>query len=127
MQRAIAHHLVELRAGSHLYGTATAASDTDLKAVYLPTARDILLQRARPTVTEERAREHDERNRPGDVDRESYSLQRYLDLVVAGQPIAIEMLFAPDAVLTMPPDPTLMAEQDGGVDWKALSHAVRIG
>lgn len=97
--------IVELRAGSHLYGTATAASDMDLKAVYLPAARDILLQRARPTVTDERDRDQGERNRPGDVDRESHSLQRFLDLVLAGQPIALEMLFAPDSAMTVPPAP----------------------
>ena len=103
--------LVELRAGSHLYGTAIPASDTDLKAVYLPPARDILLQRARPAVTEERAKERGERNLPGDVDRESYSLQRFLDFVLAGQPLALEMLFAPDGVMTMPPDPLWRAVQ----------------
>lgn len=94
-----------MRAGSHLYGTATAASDTDLKLVYVPSARDILLQRARPTVTDVRSRAEGERNRPGDVDRESHSLQRFLDLVLAGQPIALEMLFAPDDAMTMPPTP----------------------
>ena len=97
--------IVELRAGSHLYGTATAASDTDLKAVYLSAARDILLQRARPTVTDERDRVQGERNQPGDIDRESHSLQRFLDLVLAGQPIALEMLFAPDGAMTMTPAP----------------------
>jgi predicted nucleotidyltransferase len=37
--------LVEMRYGSHLYGTDTPQSDIDLKSVYLPEARDILLQR----------------------------------------------------------------------------------
>ena len=97
--------LVEIRAGSHLYGTAIPASDTDLKAIHLPSARDILLQRARPAVTEERTKERGERNLPGDVDRESYSLQRFREFVLAGQPLAVEMLFAPDAVATAPPDP----------------------
>ena len=97
--------LVEIRAGSHLYGTATPASDTDLKAGHLPAAHDILLQRARPTVTEERAKQRGERNLPGDVDRESYSLQRFLEFVLAGQPLALEMLFAPNSVTTAPPDP----------------------
>ena len=105
------HCLVELRAGSHLYGTATPASDIDLKAVTLPAARDILLQRARPTVTEERTKQRGERNLPGDVDRERYSLQRFLDFVLAGQPLALEMLFAPDAVMTAPPDPLWRAVQ----------------
>jgi hypothetical protein len=95
--------LVEMRCGSHLYGTATAASDIDLKAVYLPAARDLLLQRARPTVVESRPKAHGERNAPGDVDREVFSLQRYLDLLAGGQPAAIEMLFAPDRLMTAPP------------------------
>ena len=97
--------LVELRAGSHLYGTATPASDIDLKAVVLPAARDILLQRARPTLTEGRAKQPGERNAPGDTDRETFTLQRFLDLVLAGQPLALEMLFAPDAVMTRSPAP----------------------
>ena len=55
--------IVELRAGSHLYGTATAASDTDLKAVYLPAARDILLQRA-PADGDRRAGQRPGRAQP---------------------------------------------------------------
>jgi predicted nucleotidyltransferase len=43
--------IVEMRFGSHLYGTATPESDLDFKGVYLPEARDILLQRVKPTVT----------------------------------------------------------------------------
>jgi hypothetical protein len=96
--------LVEMRCGSHLYGTATPDSDIDLKAVYLPAARDLLLQRASATIVDSRPKAHGERNRPGDVDREVFSLQRYLDLLVGGQPMAIEMLFAPDAVMTVPPN-----------------------
>ncbi|MGK9234035.1 nucleotidyltransferase domain-containing protein [Inquilinus limosus] len=96
--------LVEMRCGSHLYGTATPESDVDLKAVYLPTARDLLLQRTRPTIVDTRPKAHGERNQPGDVDREVFSLQRYLDLLIGGQPAAIEMLFAPDSVMTAPPD-----------------------
>ena len=56
-------------------------------------------------MTDERDRDQGERNQPGDVDRESHSLQRFLDLVLAGQPIALEMLFAPDQAMTMPPAP----------------------
>jgi len=94
-----------LQVGSHLYGTATARSDTDIKAVHLPSARDILLQRARPAVTAGQVRPPGERNRAWDTDHDSYSLQRFLDLVLEGQPIALEMLFAPDTAMTVPPDP----------------------
>jgi predicted nucleotidyltransferase len=41
--------IVEMRFGSHLYGTATPLSDLDYKGVYLPDGRDILLQRVRGT------------------------------------------------------------------------------
>jgi len=101
----VTRRLVELRAGSHLYGTATANSDVDLKSVYLPSARDLLLQRAPPTATERRGGVSDGRDRPAEVDNEAFSLQRFLDLVLAGQPLALEMLFAPDAAMTAPPDP----------------------
>lgn len=97
--------IVEMRFGSHLYGTATARSDTDIKAVYLPDAADILLQRVLPTISESRPKAPGERNGPGEVDREIYSLQRYLELLVDGQTVAIDMLFAPDSVMLRPPEP----------------------
>ena len=36
--------VVKMKFGSHLYGTSTPLSDTDYKAVYIPEARDIILQ-----------------------------------------------------------------------------------
>jgi hypothetical protein len=97
--------IVEMRAGSHLYGTNTAQSDIDLKSVQVPSARDILLQRVKGVVVSSPPKARGERNAPGDVDRETFSLQRYLGLLADGQPLAIEMLFAPDAVMTAPPAP----------------------
>jgi len=96
--------IVEMRFGSHLYGTDTATSDLDLKGVYLPSARDILLQRAAAAPSEAR-KPPGTRNAPGDVDREVYSLQRYLELLAEGQTVALDMLFAPDWAMTMPPGP----------------------
>ena len=97
--------IVELQAGSHLYGTATPDSGTDLKAVHLPAAADLLLQRALPVVTPRRERPPGERNGPDDIDRESHSLQHFLDLLLSGQPMALEMLFAPNGAMTAAPDP----------------------
>jgi hypothetical protein len=97
--------IVEMRFGSHLYGTDTPESDVDIKGVYLPEAREIILQRVIPTVTMSRAKAAGERNRAGDVDREYYSLQRYLELLAAGQTVAIDMLFAPARVMTASPSP----------------------
>lgn len=87
--------IVEMRFGSHLYGTNTPSSDLDMKAVHIPAARDILLQKARPAVTEKREKGFGEKNTAEDIDRESYSLQKYLDLVAQGQTVALDMLFAP--------------------------------
>lgn len=110
-----AREIVRMRAGSHLYGTATPRSDLDLKAVVLPGARDILLQRVRPTATEGRPRAPGERNTPDDVDVEAHGLQRYLALLAAGQPVAVEMLLAPEAAFTALPDPLWREVQSLGL------------
>jgi hypothetical protein len=95
--------IVEMQVGSHLYGTATPQSDMDFKAVYLPDARDILLQRVQNTVTHLPDKPDGEKNAPGDVDREIHSLQRYLELLAEGQTMALDMLFAPESAMTSPP------------------------
>jgi hypothetical protein len=97
--------IVTLRVGAHLYGTQTPSSDLDIKGIVVPCARDILLQQVPAVLNESRPRAAGERNEPGDVDVETFSLQRFLTLVTAGQPIAIEMLFAPDSAMLAPPDP----------------------
>jgi predicted nucleotidyltransferase len=63
--------IVELRFGSHLYGTATAQSDIDYKAVYIPSARDILLQRVRAAISRPSDKAPGEKNAPGAVDQVS--------------------------------------------------------
>ncbi len=97
--------IVEMRFGSHLYGTATPRSDLDYKAVYLPEARDILLQRVRAALAVVPAKDPGDRNAPGDIDREIFSLQRYLELLAEGQTLALDMLFAPDSAMTIEPAP----------------------
>lgn len=97
--------IVNIKFGSHLYGTATPQSDLDFKAVYIPSASDILLQRVRGSVSESRRKAEKEKNLPGEVDRESYSLQKYLALVAEGQTVALDVLFAPEWSMTEPPAP----------------------
>lgn len=96
--------IVELWVGSHLYGTATALSDLDYKGVYVPDAREILLQRVRGTISQTQPKARGEKNAAGDVDREFYSLQRYLELLAEGQMVALDMLFAPDTVMLRDPE-----------------------
>ncbi len=95
--------IVAVKAGAHLYGTATARSDLDIRSVFLPSAREILLQQVRPGIFTKRSFERD--GGPSADDAESHSLQRFLGLLMAGHPMAIELLFAPDAFMLLPPDP----------------------
>lgn len=97
--------IVEMHSGSHLYGTSTAQSDLDYKGVFLPTARDILLQRVPATICEGPQKAPGQRNLPGAVDRDLFSLLRYLELLADGQTLALEMLFAPDSAIVGNPHP----------------------
>lgn len=88
--------LVEIKFGSHLYGTATKDSDLDVKAVHLPGATELLLQRAPKVVSSQTKADRHAKNTADDVDYESFSLQRFLGFVAEGQTVALDMLFAPD-------------------------------
>lgn len=95
--------ILTIRFGSHLYGTSTPASDLDFKSVHIPLARDILLQRVRGSVSTKRPKAEGEKNYAGEVDEESYSLQRFLGLAAEGQTVALDVLFAPDCAAVEPP------------------------
>ena len=92
--------LFELKFGSHLYGTNTPSSDTDLKAIYLPEARDIVLGRYQKTISTSRPKQTGERNNKDDIDMEVFSLDRYLKLLSEGQTVALDILFAPINMFT---------------------------
>lgn len=79
-------------AGSRLYGTNNAYSDTDFKAVHLPTKRDILLGE-RAVVKSTSTGNDTNRNGADDIDIESFELQRFLKLASDMQTIPVEMLF----------------------------------
>lgn len=84
-------------AGSHLYGTSNADSDHDYKAVHLPTKSEILLGRGKPVINQSTGSQ-DSHNTAGDVDVESFTLQRFLKLASDMQTIPVEMLFVADHV-----------------------------
>lgn len=87
--------ILRIQFGSHLYGTATPASDLDFKSIFIPAAREILLQRVKGTVATKRSKAEGEKNYAGEIDEEAYSIQRYLGLVAEGQTVALDVLFAP--------------------------------
>lgn len=82
--------------GSHLYGTSLPTSDRDFKAVYMPSADDILLQRVRASINTNGGKAG--KNAAGDVDMEAFSPQQFLRLAMEGQTVALDMLFAPRAM-----------------------------
>ena len=94
--------VVRIKFGSHLYGTDTPESDIDYKSVYLPEWKEILLQRVQESVGTRKDKVEGQRNLPGDVDDEAYSLQRYLTLLAEGQTVAVDMLFAPAPEMATP-------------------------
>ena len=87
--------VVKMQFGSHIYGTNLPTSDLDYKAIYLPEPRDILLQKAKGTVHQNTNPENI-KNQPTDVDIEYFTLQKYLELLLQGQTVALDMLFCPD-------------------------------
>lgn len=91
--------IVSMEFGSRLYGTATPASDVDVKSIYLPNAEQILLERAKNSIAHKRPKSEKEKNFAGELDDECYSLKFYLELVSQGQTVAMDMLFAPESSL----------------------------
>jgi len=87
--------IVKMIFGSHLYGTSTASSDTDIKGVFLPTREQVLLQRVPNSLNESRDKKYKERNTSADTDVEMYSLHYFLKLALAGETVALDMLHAP--------------------------------
>lgn len=86
--------LLEVKFGSHLYGTDTPDSDLDLKVIYIPPARDIVLGTGRKGIVTGRPKAIFERNSKDDVDVEQFSLARFLADLMAGQTWALDVLFA---------------------------------
>ena len=90
--------LITITHGSYLYGTNTPSSDLDIKGVYIPSAKDILLgriQKSRSFHTKEDNRSGlQERNGASDRDEEFYSLCKYMSLFQEGQTVSLEIMFA---------------------------------
>jgi hypothetical protein len=94
--------ILEMKFGSTLYGTTTPESDTDYKAIYLPKPKDIVLGKINKSINIVRPKQEFERNKKDDVDIEILSLCRFLELLMDGQTMALDMLFCPEPVFFSP-------------------------
>ncbi len=81
--------------GSHIYGTNTPKSDTDLKGIFVPSAREILLCRAPKNIRETTKIDKSAKNTSEDIDVEMFALHNYLHQLMEGQTFALDMLFTP--------------------------------
>lgn len=97
--------IITMQFGSHLYGTNTPASDLDVKAVHLPTQDEILLQRIKGVRSTTTKADATQKNGAGDVDTESFALNKFLQLASQGQTVVVDMLFAPPVFWTQDAHP----------------------
>lgn len=106
------NRIIEIKFGSHLYGCDTPNSDLDLKGIYLPTAKEIVLGNHKRTINKSRPKAEFERNNKDDVDIEMFSLDQFLKLLLEGQTMALDMLFSPSGMWTYKNDTTIHLFQD---------------
>ena len=86
--------LVRVTHGSHLFGTNTETSDMDIKSVVQPSVEEILLGKV--NWSKAVGADDTRANTKDDVDDERHDLLRYMQMLTNGQPMALEILFAPD-------------------------------
>lgn len=91
--------IMTMKYGSHLYGTNTPESDQDFKGIYLPSIDDILLKREQSHYSENTSN-YKQKNNKDDIDMTHFSLSYFIDLACKGESVAIDMLHAPENMLT---------------------------
>lgn len=72
-------------AGSHMYGTTTKNSDTDYLGIYLPTKRDLLLNRVEKQIP----------FKENGIDLQLWSIHYFFKLACQGETMAIDLLHSP--------------------------------
>lgn len=86
--------------GSTVYGTRLPSSDTDYKGIFIPEARDLVLQRAKSSSHRTTKVNALEKSTADDTEWEWFSLQEYIKLLLEGQIVALTMLFMPKRHIT---------------------------
>lgn len=85
--------LVRIKHGPHLYGTSTPTSDQDFKGVHLPSGEAIILGRAENHIKRDVISKENGKNTADAID-ESFSVQKFFEMLMKGDTVATEILFA---------------------------------
>jgi len=85
--------LFRCKFGSHLYGTNTAASDTNYMGIFMADMRDIVLKQDKNDIESNTKQGYQQRNTADDVDSKYKELRRFIQDCLSGQTYAIDMLF----------------------------------
>jgi len=87
--------IYRIRVGSQLYGLSTPESDEDFLSVFLPSDEDLLgLNKVDMINNSTKSSSEDRRNTKDDIDDVSYSLPKFMHLLLGNNPNIVETLFA---------------------------------
>ena len=78
--------------GSKLFGTESENSDTDIKGIFLPDIRNLILQNSSDLY--DFSTNSNQKNTNDDIDEKYFSLQFFLNLISKGDSNCIDILFA---------------------------------
>lgn len=86
--------------GSHLYGLNTPESDLDMKGIYIPDPRDMLMGSVKKSYSITTGDDHS-KNSKDDIDIEMFSLYQFIQDAARGETYALDMLHSPkDKIIT---------------------------
>ena len=88
--------VVKMNVGSIVHGTSTPSSDRDIKGIFVPAARELVLQKSPRFLDRSVKTSEGSRNAAGDVDEFYFSLHEYLKLLSEGETNVVDMLFTPE-------------------------------
>lgn len=114
--------VVKMEFGSAVYGTSLPTSDRDFKGIFLPTAKQILLQKAPKCFSSNTKKDSSKKNEATDIDEEFFSLHSFIKLALDGQVPILDMLFTPKKHILFPSSNTDYAVHDYAFVWEELQH-----
>jgi len=99
--------IIKMTFGSYLYGTSLETSDKDYTGVFIPPARDIIMERTSKHIRECTNPGNVSKNGVGDIDLTLYSLREFVELGLSNEIVALDMLYAPESMWLEPARPVV--------------------